>query len=279
MSNSLAQLASIRGDLLRGWAKRNSQTTELEEVATERQAEMEGGTIPELPSPRWSDNTSRYTSANGSDPKRNRKMHKLHRSVGGRLRDFLSSSGSSSSLVNDERVHTGERTSRASFDGPFRRPEPPRPVPPAKTSTTGPILHKLDDVENKPSSSLANPTPRRPSTTSLRPSLQPRHSMHATRAPEYVSPFMASQVAVAPLPFESSPDLRLGVRSYPTTADPDTPRSSGVGGVGGLGAGGDEDEQREEAGRKKEGVLWGAGTWESLGKQAGKGKWESKCRV
>jgi len=275
LSISLARLASIRGELLRGWAKRNNQTTELEEVAAERQAEMDGGTVSDLPSPRWTD-SSTSTSAIGFEHKRARKMHKLHRSVGGRLRDLLSSSGSSTNLVSEDRGHTGARSSRTSFDGPFRRPDPPRSLPPSKTSDNGLTSPPLNDSNGKMLMSTPDLGPRRPSTTSPRPSLQPRHSMHASRAPEYVTPFMASEAAAGPIPFESSPDIRLMVPPHPNFAHTDTPRSMGVGGVGGLGAGGDEDEQREEAGRKKEGVLWGAGTWEGLGKAAGKSKWESE---
>jgi hypothetical protein len=100
--------------------------------------------------------------------------------------------------------------------------------------------------------------------------------MHATSTPEYVTPFMASQVAVNIPTFDSSPDPRLRMRSHPANTDQDVPRSTTVGGVGGLGTGGDEDERREEAGRKKEGVLWGAGTWEGVGKGGGKSKWESE---
>jgi hypothetical protein len=47
-----------------------------------------------------------------------------------------------------------------------------------------------------------------------------------------------------------------------------------VGGVGGLNGEGDEAELREQAGSKKEGVLWGTGTWEELDKGGAKGKWE-----
>ena len=276
LSSSLAHLASIRGELLQGWARRNAQTAELEEIAAERQAEMEGGTVPELPSPRRGESSLSPTSANGSENKRHRKINKLHRSVGGRLRDLLSSSGSSSSLAGEDRGHAGDRTSRSSFDGPFRRPDPPRPVAPTNITTNRPLSPKLNDGGNKFPGALSNPVARRPSTTSPRPSLQPRHSLHATRASEYVTPFMASQVAINSQPFESSPDLRLRVDSHLTNAEQGAPRSMAVGGVGGLGAGGDEDELREGAGRKKEGVLWGAGTWEGVGKGGGKSKWESK---
>ncbi|WVQ83139.1 hypothetical protein IAT38_005277 [Cryptococcus sp. DSM 104549] len=146
-----------------------------------------------------------------------------------------------------------------------------------------------------------------PSTTPVaRPNLSSRHSALMPGG-DYISPFLSSSGggAYPTIGFESSPDLRLDIPSAertrhsidsvrPTLTLSPTSGSivdlglgrpsvnfgaagagAGVGGVGGLGAGGDEDERREEAGRKKEGVLWGLGTWEGLTKgSGGKGKWE-----
>lgn len=100
-----------------------------------------------------------------------------------------------------------------------------------------------------------------------------RHSMDSSRPVSGIgysrtspNPSMAS---ISPHPM---PNIGLG---HPTAAAIPGSIGMGVGGVGGLGAGGDEDELREEAGRKKEGVLWGLGTWEGLTKGSGsKGKWE-----
>lgn len=293
LSISLARLSTIRADLLVSWAKRNSQTTELEEIAAERVAEQEGTIISELPSPRWVDMSSAPMSTTGIEHKKGKKMHKLHRSVGGRLRGLLSSSGSSNNLAAAEQKRpASDRTSRSSFDSHYARPEILRtiplqvaapnghagPIPPQSKQTSQRPAKNKDEVFKVPALPTPNPAPaRRPSTTSPRPMMQPRHSMHVERTSEYVSPFIASQAAFqdGTMGIESSPDLRI----------PDTPGLNaaivnttvrGVGGVGGLGAGGDEDERREEVGRKKEGVLWGAGVWEGLSKSSGKAKWESK---
>ena len=272
LSISLEHLASIRSNLLSAWAKRNSQTTELEETAAERQAELDGGTITDLPngptSPRYGEGFTPNTLHGIENKRAPRKMHKLHRSVGGKLRELLSSSGSSRDLISADR---GERSLRLSQDsGQTARPvsivSTNRPIslvssPP---SMSDPLLQTPAQMP-----SVATPA-RRPSTTSPRPSIQPRHSMHATRASEYVSPFLASQAQAGnlPLPFDSSPDLRSSLKS--------PVQGTRLGGVGGLGAGGDEDERREEVGRKKEGVLWGAGVWEGLTRAPTKAKWESK---
>jgi hypothetical protein len=98
--------------------------------------------------------------------------------------------------------------------------------------------------------------------------------MHSSRSQDYVSPFLAAETAVQSSDvFTSSVDMRARMKSLPVPTRPVLK----VGGVGGLGAGGDEDEQREGAGRKKEGVLWGIGAWEGLSKGPSRNKWESKC--
>jgi hypothetical protein len=51
-------------------------------------------------------------SSSGIESKKSKKMHKIHRSVGGKLRDLLSSSNSSASLA----LGAGDRGSRTSFD-------------------------------------------------------------------------------------------------------------------------------------------------------------------
>ena len=277
ISTSLAQLASIRAQLLAAWASRNQQTTILEDAVAEKQAEVEGGTVTELPmsptSPRMSDVHTTPISSSGVEHKRpHRRMHKLHRSVGGKLRELLSSSGSSRDLAASER---SDRPSRASIDiAPSSRPVSMASTQrPASGVTSPPMLSEatLQAPINLPSVPVPE---RQPAGALPRPSFQPRHSMHATREPEYVSPFIASQGGNLPSPFECSPDLGAG--TTPSTRDTGVAR---LGGVGGLGAGGDEDEKREEVGRKKEGVLWGAGVWEGLTKASGKAKWESKSPI
>ena len=210
MSTSLGHLADIRAELLQAWAARNQQTTLLEEAASRQGESSEGYTMVDM--------AMTPVSSQGIENKKKPKMHKLHRSVGGRLRDLMSSSGSRVSLSDI----SADRMARMSLDS------------------------KAVDVEGPSRVRLqSSPTPAAP------PALSPR---------TVESPYLPGNTV------ESSPDLRM----------PSAP--SRVGGVGGLGAGGDEDEQREEAGRKKEGVLWGTGTWEELSKAPGKGKFESEAR-
>nr|XP_018265375.1 uncharacterized protein I303_01741 [Kwoniella dejecticola CBS 10117]OBR87533.1 hypothetical protein I303_01741 [Kwoniella dejecticola CBS 10117] len=292
LTDSLAHLSKTRGDLLKAWAERNRQTQLLEDEVAQRQLES-GMTSPvEVGSSRFSDNLSGNAltpvSSAGVEFKKGKKMHKIHRSVGGRLRDFLTPSGSSSNLATLQAGPT-ERLSRVSLDSGYT----PAPVP-VRRKTEGSITPTSQDVgklSTHPEFPVPTPSPTAPSTSSasasitpplppkdvVRPRLPSRHSVQMTTGTDYVSPFIASNAyPVPPIPFESSPDLR-------TTCEVDTvkPRHSvdggrpSLGGVGGLGAGGDEDERREEAGRKKEGVLWGLGSWEGLNKATGgKGKWE-----
>lgn len=276
LSSSLSQLATIRTDLLNAWAKRNRQTTSLEDIAAERQAEIDVLSPDLHPSARWGEAVSTPISSSGIEHKKVKKMHKLHKSVGGKLRDLLSSSASSTSLVTAEK---SDRLSRASIDIPSSREAAARstPLQTARLSNNALMSSPIesDTILKTPNPGPPPPIPvRRPSTTSSRPSLQPRHSMHATRMQEYVSPFIAAQASDEPfLISESSPDLRLRIESL----DNPGPLVSRLGGVGGLGAGGDEDEKREQVGRKKEGVLWGTGVWEGLTSRIpSKGKWESK---
>ncbi|UOH84167.1 hypothetical protein LQV05_000961 [Cryptococcus neoformans] len=100
-----------------------------------------------------------------------------------------------------------------------------------------------------------------------------RHSMDSSRPMSGTSYSRTSpNPSMTSISLHPTPNIGLG---HPTAAATPGAVSMGVGGVGGLGAGGDEDELREEAGRKKEGVLWGLGTWEGLTKGSGsKGKWE-----
>jgi hypothetical protein len=80
-----------------------------------------------------------------------------------------------------------------------------------------------------------------------------------------------------PLPSRHSIQLTPG--SYTSPFADESPKTT-WGGVGGVQGKGDEDSQRIQAGRKKEGVLWGAGAWEGVG-GAGKerARWESKFEL
>nr|XP_019047066.1 hypothetical protein I302_03673 [Kwoniella bestiolae CBS 10118]OCF25996.1 hypothetical protein I302_03673 [Kwoniella bestiolae CBS 10118] len=292
LSTSLAQLARTRSELLKSWAERNNQTQLLEDEVIQRQNDL-GITSPDEVSPsRFSEiNAITPISSAGIEHKKGKKMHKIHRSVGGRLRDFLTPSTSSSALASQ--LGSGERLSRISLDGGYGRGEMSAHAPvPIRRKTaddgTSPSMGGTDKLPTHPemppplpqisnSAPSSSPTPPLPPAKdpSPRPRLPSRHSVQMPTGTEYVSPFIASnQYPVPPIPSESSPDLRLLAGDNPVRHSMDSARPS-VGGVGGLGAGGDEDERREEAGRKKEGVLWGLGSWEGLNKAgAGKGKWE-----
>ncbi|OCF45792.1 hypothetical protein I317_00280 [Kwoniella heveanensis CBS 569] len=302
LSSSLSHLARIRAELLNAWAQRDHQTALLEDILSRRQLEYGGGWVDEPSGSRFSEasgasNAMTAVSSSGVEYKKGKKMHKIHRSVGGRLRDFLNPSASSHSLA--AQANPGERLSRISLDGGYGRGELSAPAPiRSKTTdesivTTTPTLPTHPEVptstnETEPrvptsansasSTTTATPPllpPKNTSSDPARPRLPSRHSVQMPAGADYVSPFLTSQYP----PFDSSPDLRL-LSAGPDRREPlprlsmDSARPT-VGGVGGLGAGGDEDERREEAGRKKEGVLWGLGSWEGLSKGgSGKGKWE-----
>ncbi|ODN79614.1 hypothetical protein L202_03557 [Cryptococcus amylolentus CBS 6039] len=358
LSSCLSQLASTRSDLLAAWAQREEQTRLLQDEVYKRQTELDVwqdnssnvkvGEGLELGLSQGSGNAMASVSSSGVEYKKPKKT-KLGRSMGGRLREFLSPSSSSYSLASGSTTTLAsnmDRSSRASFDGarretkgePIRRSStigidklsthketpdyhikstptlvatksPPTPtsiLPPASSHDTSTSM-PTPSVATHAAASMPPPPP--PKETA-RPLMTTRHSVHMPGA-DYIAPLITTMSSPTdydasiklPSPFESSPDLRLGISSEklrhsmdssrplnfgpsptPSLTQPEqsaiglghpTGASIGVGGVGGLGAGGDEDEQREEAGRKKEGVLWGMGTWEGLNKGAGgKGKWE-----
>ncbi|WVF69701.1 hypothetical protein IAT40_004480 [Kwoniella sp. CBS 6097] len=302
LSFSLSHLAKVRAELLNAWAQRDHQTALLEDDLSRRQIEYGGGWIDEAPSSsRFSEasgasNAMTAVSSSGVEFKKGKKMHKIHRSVGGRLRDFLNPSASSHSLA--AQANSGERLSRISLDGGYGRGELSAPAPIRRKTTdesivtTTPTLPTHPEVSTSskehippmpllansaPSAAAISPLlpPKDTSSGSPRPRLPSRHSVQIPAGADYVSPFLTAQYP----PFDSSPDLRLlstgaDKREPMPRLSMDSARPT-VGGVGGLGAGGDEDERREEAGRKKEGVLWGLGSWEGLSKSgSGKGKWE-----
>ncbi|WRT64682.1 uncharacterized protein IL334_001616 [Kwoniella shivajii] len=300
LSVSLTQLANIRSELLQVWAERNYQTQLLEDEIIQRQGELGVSSPEEITSSRFSEihgghNAMTPVSSAGIEHKKGKKMHKVHRSVGGRLRDFLNPSMSSNNLAAMQAgVGTGsgsnERVSRMSLDGGYGRGELSAPAPIRRKTTeesiTTPTQPSTEKLPTNPQTStpklpLSFETPPLPPTVppkenSPRPRLPSRHSVQMPTGVDYVSPFIASnQYPVPIIPFDASPDLRSsGLREQLPRHSIDGGRPS-VGGVGGLGAGGDEDERREEAGRKKEGVLWGLGSWEGLNKGGGgKGKWE-----
>ncbi|WWC86803.1 uncharacterized protein L201_001682 [Kwoniella dendrophila CBS 6074] len=303
LSTSLSHLAKTRSELLKSWAERDHQTQLLEDELIQRQTDI-GLTSPDefSSSSKFSDivlgsNITPISSSAGIEHKKGKKMHKIHRSVGGRLRDFLSPSASSNAL--SAQAGSSERSSRISLDlgAGYGRGELSAPAPIRRKSTEDvsitPTSSSTDRLPTHPELpyGISNSAPADPSSTptpplpppkepSPRPRLPSRHSVQMPTGVDYISPFItADQYPLPAMPYESSPDLR-SLQSENREPQPrhsvDSVRPSvGVGGVGGLGAGGDEDERREEAGRKKEGVLWGLGSWEGLNKASGgKGKWE-----
>lgn len=274
LSTSLARLSDTRSSLLSAWVIRDQQTIALEEDAAGKQADLEGSAV----STKSAEIASTPISSAGIEHKKPRKMHKLHRSVGGRLRDLLSSSSSShhlsTSASGSNGTPMGDRKARASFDGGFVRPDTSRLAPALRTIPSSGSLKqsistaKLDSTSNPTTPTAFSGTP------ASRPPMSNRHSMHSSRSQDYVSPFLSVDTAGQSADMlSSSVDMRARMKSLPVPTRPVLK----VGGVGGLGAGGDEDEQREEAGRKKEGVLWGIGAWEGLSKGPSRNKWESEC--
>ncbi|KAK4683513.1 hypothetical protein P7C73_g6735, partial [Tremellales sp. Uapishka_1] len=236
LTTSLTQLSQTRAELLQSWALRNAHNIRLEELASSTPSDdTESGRC----SPRFQTEFQTPVGSNGIEHKGKMK-HRIQRSVGGRLRDFLSNSPSSTSLtnMNNDRGTSSPTSSRMSLDG-YQRPYTSRVMDPTFSSPT-PIPDRSPYVNlgrDSPSPLISRgvPFPISSSTISRRPSLPARHSTTIPQG-QYVSPF---------LPFESSPNLSL-----------DTVNEK-FGGVGGINGTGDEDEQREEVGRKKEGVLWG----------------------
>jgi hypothetical protein len=106
-------------------------------------------------------------------------------------------------------------------------------------------------------------------STCERPPILTRHSIH-------IDPSNHDYGAMSPpdrLPL--SPGFAL--HSSPVTQMTGSPTMM-FGGLGGTKGTGDEDERRELAGRKKEGVLWGLGSWDGLSKAGGRSsRWESEC--
>lgn len=253
LADSLAQMAVIREDLLHCWGLRNAQQHLLEGEAQRKQAEADGTwNVVDMPptTPNPQTGTTGWTgpvSSAGIESKRpQRRMHKIHRSVGGKLRDLLTSSSSSHSLA----MGVSDRGSRTSFD--YGQPIS-RGIPRPRTESVP--EHTIAVSASTPA--ISTPFPPMPTSTT-RPILTTRHSVQLERGEAYVSP-INRQVEVF-----VSPDPGLGER---------TEIFAGVGGFRGTG---DEDEIREQVGRKNEGVLWTTGSWDALGKSSSKAKWESE---
>lgn len=256
LAESLAQMAGIRSDLLNCWGLRNAQQHLLENEVQRKQAEADGTwnvniteaspTIPQSSSG-W---TGPVSSAGIESKKPERKMHKIHRSVGGKLRDLLSSSNSSHSLAHA--MGDKDRGSRTSFD--YGQPIT-KGIPRPRTESVP--EHSIIESTSSP---VMTPFPTTTPSTS-RPILATRHSVQLERGDTYVSP----------INYLASPDPNLDLSLGLGLGD----RTEIFAGVGGFSGTGDEDEIRGQVGRKNEGVLWTPGTWEGLGRSNTKAKWES----
>ena len=139
---------------------------------------------------------------------------------------------------------------------------------------------KLRDLLNPSASSInlaniADGTPNRTTRMSLDSATRPVLGLPNADTPGRAPGLKRRSLHAGAVTSDQLPSIE----SVPVGLADTTPSKSyhgGVGGVGGLDGAGDEDAQREEVGRKKEGVLWGAGTWEGLSKAGGKSKWESE---
>ena len=243
LADSLASMASVRSELLHGWSLRNQQQQILEDRAARKQAEVDGTwniiDSPSVPQG-W---TGPVTSSGpghgaggsgGNRSKPQRTYHKVHKSVGGRLRDLLSTN-SSYSLAASERSGGSGGVSRTSFDLPENPHLAPRVGGSSRMRTESVPEHSVMESSSLMRRQSDSVTPPRPSFTS-------RHSVQLDREMEYRSPVImtAEEALPSPLPLE----MLHG--------------------------------DRGEVGRKHEGVLWGPGTWEALGRPNSKAKWESK---
>lgn len=191
LADSLAGMAAIRSELLHSWSVRDSQQGRLEERAARRQAEADGTwNIVDSPSvPQgW---TGPVSSTGGSSSSKVRRHtnhtsgqgtgHKVNRSVGGRLREFLSSSSSSYNLSHGSGAGTGAGASgggsRASLEAVRRTRTPSVPEHSVLSTST---------------------------TPTTRPELTSRHSVQLDR--EYHSPIITTATATDLLPSPSIDD-------------------------------------------------------------------------
>lgn len=258
LADSLASMASVRSDLLHCWSLRNTQQQILEDRASRKQAEVDGTwnviDSPAVP-PGWTGpvtssthHTTGGVGGSGSKPKKTH-YHKVHRSVGGRLRDLLSTN-SSYSLSNSERGGSSAGAgggSRTSFDLNLNLNLNSRPGGSSRMRTESVPEHSVME-----SSSLMRRQSDSTSTTPPRPAIVSRHSVQLDREKDYRS--------LSPL------TITANGNGAEETLSSSSPMEMMHG-------------DRGEVGRKHEGVLWGPGTWEGLGRPNSKSKWESKSRT
>lgn len=269
---SLAHLHHVRNDLLQGWAAREQQTTVLENAASKL-----SGNGFETPRPRVLPTSSTDLAAlNASKEHKGKKINKI---LGGRkIRGLFSSTNATFTHLPSAQplVERAPPVSSANVPpfpyatqnlSPRRSYEQLSEMQPMSTPDVSPTISDQGDGQL--------PLPPRPPRSSSRQAA--RHSIQPG-VKVYRSPFLPADNANNVGHFDSQRSVALADTAAKLTADhhkqPST--SPSLGGVGGLSGMGDEDEQRELAGRKKEGVLWGTGTWEELEKGGTRGKWDRK---
>lgn len=274
LSLSLAHLVNVRGDLLRGWAAREQQTTVLEDTAR-RLADV----APDHPQPQQHTTTASthavpdvHTPPSASVGSGSARELKPKKKIGGKIRGLFTSASSSALMPTlAERAppvsssNLAQIASRKSVDVSRSRPSaPPGEIShnsdPRLISTTS--AHVTEEGSIRDTASAFPMPPPRPPRSDGRRSVDVRRSLPI---PATTGPFIAALDEAMP----TIPQTRAKVLAD-TAAKLN---GAQVGGVGGLD--GTEDEQRELVGRKKEGVLWGTGSWEALDRDtSGRSRWE-----
>ena len=298
MSVSLARLAGLRGELLDRWDMRNDQTNRLEAQADPGRVSVDALSISREPvqSPnsilqRTPVSSSGIEHREAPQHHRRHRIHKIQKSVGGKLRDLLGSGSSSKDLAALERG--SERSNRNSFDVSVLT----RPYVGANGGRdgglAGPAILEETDVHAAGGAGGVDGTKSSPlpaiESTSMpsRPAFPARRSMNLspTEVPFLVD---SSLFPLAPPSLIAEPRSFVSSQASSNGASMPEREVAGVAGPGtGLGLGlpsrtavpvrmqpqSQQVEELEDVGRKREGVLWGGGTWEDVGRQ-GKTRWE-----
>ncbi|GMK54362.1 hypothetical protein CspeluHIS016_0109480 [Cutaneotrichosporon spelunceum] len=266
LSLSLAHLVNVRGDLLRGWAGRDEQTTKLEDATKRLQ-----GVATAAPGPQHPYTASASVYDTPVTPTAPTAREKPKTRISGKICGLFSSSSSVTIPALAERAppvsssNLALLASRKSVDvsrvasAGISHTTDPRLISTSSSHAKSP--DRIAEQASIQSTAAAFPMPpHRPSGTDGRRSLDVRRSIPCGRGP-----FIAADEA---MPTPSNPSSRAKVLAD-TAAKLNGVQVGGVGGLDGT-----EDEQREQVGRKKEGVLWGTGSWEALGRDPGRSKWE-----
>lgn len=268
LSLSLAHLVNVRGDLLRGWAAREQQTTVLEDtarrlarIAPEHQHQNQHSMAA---SPLLDHSPASLSPSIASTPAREIKPKKK---IGGKIRGLFTSSSTTTLMPTlAERAppvsssNLSQIASRKSVDVSrvgdmsISHISDPRLI-----STTSSQV--ADQASIRDTASAFPMPPPRPPRSDGRLSVDQRRSLPT---PVVRGPFVAAD--------EAMPSTTPPTRAKALADTAAKLNGAQVGGVGGLN--GTEDEQRELVGRKKEGVLWGTGSWEALDRDSGRSRWE-----